>query len=295
MATIKQRVHRLNSSGTYDTIHYETDSTVVLLSNGNALSTYESRLTSTETIANGGTGQTTGPKAIYALTNACSALDSSGLASGDYIPLYDVSATTGKKVTLQNLADYIGDNSSGMKEIKWLMINTGDELTYDSKTWVVVHKDGSNFYLYLMLKDIYSTTAFGSSATYGGSTISTAAGNFESSLGSDFKSKLVSVTCKSVTRKVFVPTYSHVFTANYSTDSTAFEKMHFSYFPSSTSTATERVGYYNGTATSWWTSSVNANSSSYVMSVYTDGSDSRNFLPSYTRGFRPFVCLNYNV
>ena len=291
MATIKQRVHRFNGTD-YDTIHYETSSSCVLLSNGNYLSSYESRLTSTESIANGGTGQTTGPKAIYALTNACSALTSSDLASGDYFPLYDVSATTGKKVTLQNLADYIGDNSSEMKEIKWLMINTGDELTYDSKTWVVVHKDNSNFYLYLMLKDIYSTTQFGSSTTYNGSTISTAAGNFESSLGSDFKSKLVSVTCKSVTRKVFVPTYSHMFDTSSNYDSTTFEQMHFSYFPTDTNASTTRVGYYNGTATIWWTSS--AYSSSYVWGVTTDGSDNR-YGPSSTRGFRPFVCLNYNA
>ena len=34
MATLKQRVHRMNSSGSYDTIHYETSSSLVLRPSG---------------------------------------------------------------------------------------------------------------------------------------------------------------------------------------------------------------------------------------------------------------------
>lgn len=33
MATLKQRVHRMNSDGTYDVIHYETDSSIVTYTN----------------------------------------------------------------------------------------------------------------------------------------------------------------------------------------------------------------------------------------------------------------------
>lgn len=34
MATLKQRVHRMNSSGSYDTVHYETSSDLVLRPSG---------------------------------------------------------------------------------------------------------------------------------------------------------------------------------------------------------------------------------------------------------------------
>lgn len=285
MATLKQRVHRFNGTD-YDTIHYETSSACVLLSNGNYLSSYESRLTSPETIANGGTGQTTASDAVHALTNGATTVTS--LNNNYYIPLS--TGQYGRKVSLGALAKYFNIAPPG-----WDSITLGKEVQYGNKTWTVVHKDNTNLYVYLMLKDIYSTTAFGSNTTYSGSTLSTVAGNFESSLGSDFKSKLVSVTCKSITRKVFVPTYSHLFGTNSSYDSTAFDQMHFDYFPSHTDASTTRIGNYNGSAQYWWTSS--AYDSSNVWTVSTDGSgiDSYYYRPTHPDGFRPFVCLNFNA
>ena len=58
-------------------------------------------------IAKGGTGQTTAPKAVNALVAGLTALASTGLADGDYIPLQDVSASLGKKITLANLISFI--------------------------------------------------------------------------------------------------------------------------------------------------------------------------------------------
>lgn len=37
MATLKQRLHRKNSAGTYDTIHYETSSDVVMRPSGRSV------------------------------------------------------------------------------------------------------------------------------------------------------------------------------------------------------------------------------------------------------------------
>lgn len=37
MATLKQRLHRKNSSGSYDTVHLETSSSMVLRPNGNTV------------------------------------------------------------------------------------------------------------------------------------------------------------------------------------------------------------------------------------------------------------------
>lgn len=283
MATIKQRVHRFNGTD-YDTIHYETSSACVLLSNGNYLSSYESRLTSTLSISNGGTGQTTASNAVHALTNGATTVTS--LNSNYYFPLS--TGSYGRKVSLDTLANYFG-----VTPITWDNIIVGEEVKYDDKMWIVVHKDNTNYYMYLMLKDIYSTTQFGSNTTYNGSTLSTVAGNFQNTLSSTFLNRLVSVTCKGVTRKVFVPTYSHLFGTNTSYDSTTFEKMHFDYFPSNTNASTTRVGLYGGSATYWWTSS--AYGSGRVWSVYTDGSGDDGYTPSGTRGFRPVVCLNFNA
>ena len=63
-------------------------------------------------VANGGTGATSGAGAIYNITNPATALASSGLAVGDYLPILDTSASTGKKVTLANFATFMGSQIS---------------------------------------------------------------------------------------------------------------------------------------------------------------------------------------
>lgn len=72
-----------------------------------------SAITGTLPIANGGTGKTTAAAALYALVNGATALTASGIATGDYLAVGDVSATTGKKITLANLKAALGVDSSG--------------------------------------------------------------------------------------------------------------------------------------------------------------------------------------
>lgn len=75
-----------------------------------ALENKQGKLTFPLSAANGGTGQTTAPLALHALIAACSALTSSTLATGDYFGVEDVSANTGKRVTLGNLAAFMQAN-----------------------------------------------------------------------------------------------------------------------------------------------------------------------------------------
>ena len=119
-STIKQRMMRFNGTD-YDSIYLAANVESVVggpvgVGNGgtgqttlalarNALGL--GNTTSYVPIANGGTNGNTGAKAIYNLTNPCSALTSSTLATGDYIPLLDASASTGKKVTVTNLITYL--------------------------------------------------------------------------------------------------------------------------------------------------------------------------------------------
>lgn len=59
-------------------------------------------------VKDGGTGQNTAPKALYALANDTSALVSSDLAGNDFIPVGDASAETAKKITVTDLKVAIG-------------------------------------------------------------------------------------------------------------------------------------------------------------------------------------------
>ena len=63
-------------------------------------------------LANGGTGKSTAPLGLYALINGATALTSSTLATGDYLGIGDISAATGKKITVANLLTYLNANLS---------------------------------------------------------------------------------------------------------------------------------------------------------------------------------------
>ena len=67
-----------------------------------------SAITGILSLARGGTGQSTAAKALHALINGASTLSSTTIATGDYIPVSDVSAATGKRITLANLAAALG-------------------------------------------------------------------------------------------------------------------------------------------------------------------------------------------
>lgn len=69
--------------------------------------TFASDRLPTVPLTKGGTGQTTAAKALYALINGSSTLAYSGAAAGDFLPLLDTSATTGKKISLENLINYM--------------------------------------------------------------------------------------------------------------------------------------------------------------------------------------------
>lgn len=58
-------------------------------------------------VTRGGSGQSSAAKALYAFINGAGALAAAGPATGDYVGLVDVSASTGKKVTLSNLVSFL--------------------------------------------------------------------------------------------------------------------------------------------------------------------------------------------
>lgn len=62
----------------------------------------------TKPISEGGTGATNAGAGLYALVNGSAALTAANLADGDYLPVGDVSARTGKKMTVAELRKAVG-------------------------------------------------------------------------------------------------------------------------------------------------------------------------------------------
>ena len=232
-------------------------------------------VTGTLPLANGGTGKTTAPLALYALINGSTALASTGLADTDVIGIGDVSAATGKKVTLANLASYLvsegyvaGGSATGGVEV---VTDVGAVVKWAGYTWIVVHVQDDM--TYLALKNIYSTTIFGSNNTYKGSTLATVAANFQNSLPAAALAMCNNVTVEGVTAKVFVPTYAQC-------------NGGFEYYSSNADRIAKNSA---GTATAWWTCT--GHGSSYVYYMGTGGNLYSGGVPSDSYGFRPHVAL----
>lgn len=77
MATLKQRVHRKNSSGSYDTIHYETSASCVVTSGGNSAQSHLDNIYNIKhNITDTPNGDTTANWITY-LHNRCTSLEQS--------------------------------------------------------------------------------------------------------------------------------------------------------------------------------------------------------------------------
>ena len=108
MATLKQRLHRKNSSGTYDTIHLETGADCI---------------TGTLGVAHGGTGRST-------------------LTSGYFLRGNGTGAVTMSSVDQVKSALGIGGGGSitDPPVAPVSIPNVGGTLSWAGKTWIVVHK-----------------------------------------------------------------------------------------------------------------------------------------------------------
>lgn len=86
-------------------------------------------VTGTLGLGNGGTGAATAAAAIHGLINGLTAITGANLASGDLVGIDDVSASTGKKITVSELLAYIQTNLGSTKIETGSYIGTG---TYGS-------------------------------------------------------------------------------------------------------------------------------------------------------------------
>ena len=156
------------------------------------------------------------------------------------------------------------------------VIALGSTVTMGGHQWVVCHIDYDGKIFYLLDAIVESTTKFGSTSNYPGSTLAGVAASFESNLPSNVLSKLLTVNVSGVSAKVFVPNLTQ-----YRGGLNLF---------TSDSVDKNRIGYYNGVTNRVWTSS--PSNGGYVTYVDTDGSFYNNGNIGNSCGFRPCVALS---
>ena len=229
-------------------------------------------VTGTLPLGNGGTGKTTAPLALYALVNGSTAITT--LADGDYIPVADVSATTGKKITVANLRSAVGASAPSGVTVPTYPSSipaVGSTFSWAGYTWRVVHKaNGIAWCVTDTLPGTVQWAANNYADEYFGSLLHMKMVEFGLTTGIQFCDFVADFGAG----KVFAPSYDQCNGA-------------FSYF----ATQANRIAKNSaGTATAWWTCTGYGGNDDRAWSVDTGGTLSSNYR-TVTSGFRPCVAL----
>lgn len=274
MATLKQRMHKKNSSGSYDTVHLETSSSLVLRPSGRtveqdladylpktqASDTPPSTLKSASLIV--GTS-----KAWIGINETPEEL----IFMGSELNIGTINGLTVDQILDKMVEKKIGIAGAGGPGSGGLTfdphtITVGTRVDqFGGTSWIVVHKTATR--LYLASEHIFTPAVkFGDSNVYLGSNLQLHAREFNDIFSDYEKSWMVANPDNG--DLIGPMSYNQV-------------NGGFSYFNSNSRRACDSTWY--------WTSS--PGSSGSVWLVDTDGSlDTYN--PSGAGGFRPFVCLS---
>lgn len=261
-----------SSTDSFETMSSNIDSIVVSSGSGKAIWITVPGVATSTTFSATKSGKTVYSTFISALGKA-----KIELPSTDYIGTWTVSGTFNGKTDTKTVSVTESTNDYFV-ELVFIPISgtvaVGNTITFDGKSWVVVHNTGNLWYL--ALSTIYSKTVFGSNTTYKGSTLASASANYQTQqLSATALEYCNDVTVENVTNKVFIPTYAQVNSG-------------FSYYNSNAN----RICQLNGTNSHWWTSSPYSSSNVYVVSsagtIYGDR-------PSNSFGFRPHVCITLQL
>ena len=283
MATLKYRLNRKNASGTYDTIHYETSSNIVMRPSGRTveqdLADFLPRSQDTDDVPQ---SLTQGQMSI-ALSKVFAKLGGGTVCNlvythpsdkqCNYSPDLSGYATKSELSKLeQKIAlGYIGFSSPVL----------GARIRIGGFDYVIVHITTS--IVYAIIEVCPSLTKFGTSPTYSGSTIAALCTTwYNNNVPSDLKSAgvFVNVVTEGVTSPCFIPTYNQ-FNGGFSYFTNNDRRIASAYV--NANSASSYNGYY------YWTST--AYSSSYVWTVTNNGGFG-NDSPAGSGGFRPALAIS---
>lgn len=141
----------------------------------------------------------------------------------------------------------------------------GNTVTFDDKSFVVVHNEGTKWYLAssTIIEECTSTV------------LTTKCTEYLSNFSSTAQNYMVAQTIDSYTGKVFLPSRAQLNSG-------------FTYYKNNAN----RICRYNGEASYWW--ALTSSSSGYNDSVDSDGAISSNHY-SVTLGFRPHICIDTSL
>lgn len=152
----------------------------------------------------------------------------------------------------------------------------GNLVTFDNKSFVIVHNEGTKWYL--ASSTLAQTSQFGST-NYASSAINTLCKQYISNFSALAQQYMVDVTVEGVTNKVFVPTHDQC----------------NSIFTGYKNTNPNRICKYNGTKCPWWTAT--NSSGNYIYAINVDGLMITQLF-NYTGdniGFRPHICVDTSL
>ena len=160
----------------------------------------------------------------------------------------------------------------------------GNIVTFDNKTWRVVHNTGNQWYLGLSVVSLVEEIPFDENGgyytvpSYSGSTLANKCASYLNNFSANAQSFMQNVTVNGVTAKVFVPSFEQVSGG-------------FSYYNSNDN----RICDYdqpNASKAYWWTSSPYLEDTGRSYCVDDIGMFEASYIWD-NRGFRPHICIIY--
>lgn len=159
----------------------------------------------------------------------------------------------------------------------------GNTVTFDDKSFVVVHNEGTQWYL--AKEYITDQTTFSSKtpALYNGSKVASMCNTYLTQFSDNAKKYMVDVTVEGVTNKVFVPTHAQV-------------NGGFSWYNSNANRTVKRDT--DKVTMSWWTST-SYNNSNLLYAIEGGQSSSTGSILTktydHTLGVRPHICIDTSL